>query len=358
MTLPGWLTDPDLLPVWQRLRAPLEQGAATTRLTGLERSTRHALGRLLGRPVTSDVRIVLAELELRLGRPVRDIVEQVTGRLRDRDAERAARDGPLAVLAEVDPAWAAGVRSSGLLTRLPDADRVVRLATLVLAELPGPGRLRTELAAAVTGDAHALDDGRPLAALVLRGLHGGALPDDRRAAWQSAGVLSDTVSTTVLTLGLAVDGTVPAGPRHLTPWDLRRSDVRAPGRVLVVENPSVLEAVAVRYGSEHALVCTAGWPAAVAVDVLRRLPAGSRYHGDLDWRGVEICGWLVERCRVVPWRMTAADYLAAPGGEPLSGREVSTPWDPELARAMAERGVAVHEEQLLAALVTDWVAGR
>ena len=366
MTVPDWLADPALLPVWRHLRGPLERGARTTRLAGLTRESRHALGLLLGRPVTGDVRLVLVELEPLIGRPVREVVVALTGPLRDRSAEQAARSAPVEVLAAVDLAWAQAVRASGVLSRVPDAMQVATQAVAVLAQLPGAARLRTELAAAVTGDAHALDDGRPLTSVVLRGLTSGPAPTtaaERREVWEAAGVHADRVSTTVLTLGLrpVAGGPLLAAaergdPVHLTPWDLRRYDPRVDAAVLVVENPSVLEAFAVRYGGTYAVVCTAGWPAHVAVELLDRLGAPLAYHGDLDWRGVEICGWLVTRCGVRPWRMTAADYLAAPGGGPLAGREVDTAWEPGLAAAMRERAVAVHEEQVVAELLDAWPA--
>ena len=364
MMVPPWLADPALLPVWRSLRAPLERGARTTRLHGLPRETRHALAAVLRRPVTGDVRLVLTDLEELLGAPPVQVVEALTGPLRDRSAERAARSAPLEVLAAVDVAWSEAVRRSGVLTRVPDAAAVARAAVAVRAALPGPSRLRTELAAAVTGDAHALDDGRPLAAVVLRGLADGPLPTsaaERRRLWESVGVHADTVSTTVLTLGLRplAGGPLLAAaergdPVHVTPWDLRRLDPRVADPVLVVENPSVLEAFALRYGGRHAVVCTAGWPAHVALDLLRRLAAPLRYHGDLDWRGVEICAWLVERCGVRPWLMTVEDYLGAPGGGALSGRPVATPWEPALAAAMESRGLAVHEEQVVERLLSAW----
>lgn len=364
MSVPSWWADPALLPVWLHLRGPLERGIRTTHLRGLTRETRHALSALLRRPVTGDVRLVLAELEALLDGPLVDVVEATTGPLRNRAAEHAARAAPLAVLAAVDVEWAAAVRASGVLSRVADAEAVARHAVAVLASLPGPSRLRTELAAAVTGDAHALDDGTPLAAVVLRGLTRGALPAtgaERRAVWESAGVHADTVSTSVLTLGLRpvaggplVDAADRGDPAHLTRWDLQRREVRVDGPVLVVENPSVLEAFALRYGGQFALVCSAGWPGGVALELLSVLHAPLRYHGDLDWRGVEICGWLVERYGVVPWRMTTADYLAAPGGAALTGREVATPWDPALAAAMRSRGAAVHEEQVVEQLLSRW----
>ncbi|MCW2681846.1 MAG: hypothetical protein JWM62_3247, partial [Frankiales bacterium] len=367
MTLPDWLADPALLPVWRRLRAPLERGARTTRLTGLDRATGHALSGVLGRPLVGDVPLVLADvsalLESRAGLTLEQVVVAATGPLRDRAAEQALRAAPLEVLAAADPVWAQDVRRSGLLTRLPDAEAVARHAVAVRALLPAsPARLRTELAGAVTGDAHALDEGRALAAVVLRGLAGGAVPAtaaQRRELWEQSGVLADTVSTSVLALGLRPvasgareqalrDAADRGDPVHLTPWDLRRVDLAlGSGRVLVVENPSVLESFAVRHGGRFAVVCTAGWPAAVALDLLDRLGVRLSYHGDFDWRGVEICSWLTARRGVEPWRMTGADYLTATGGGPLTGREAATPWDPTLADAMRERGVAVHEEQVV-----------
>ncbi len=374
MTLPAWLADPLLQPVWSRLRAPLERGARTTRLTALDRPTRHALSGVLGRPVTGDMTVSLADLDAllqdRAGINLVAIVEAATGPLRDRAAERTARSAPIELLAGVDAGWAERVRSSGLLARVADPVALVEQAIGVRDELLGKTRLRTELAAAVTGDAHALDDGRPLAALVLRGLTEvvPASAGGRRAVWERVGVLADTVSTSVLTLGLrpVADGVRERAlrtaaevgdPVHITPWMLRKIDgPLADEHVLVVENPAVLETFAVRHGGRFPVVCTSGWPSLVAIDLLHRLGAPMSYHGDFDWRGVEICGWLRQQVAVVPWRMTEQDYLAAPGGGPLEGRPVPTPWEPTLAVAMAERGEAVHQEQVLGALIDGWGA--
>jgi uncharacterized protein (TIGR02679 family) len=372
MTLPSWLADPLLASVWRRLRAPLERGAQTTRLVDLDQSTRHALSGVLGRPVTGDVTLVLADLELllrdRAGISLVEVIEAATGPLRDRTAEREARLAPIELLAGVDAVWAERVRSSGMLTRVTDAVSLVQQAISVREQLGTGTRLRTELAASVTGDAHALDDGKPLATLVLRALVA-VVPDSaagRRTVWDGVGVLADTVSTSVLTLGLRP---LAGGPRErmlraaadvgdpvpITPWLLHKLEVSVGHRqVLVVENPSVLEAFAVRHGGRFSVVCTSGWPSNVAVDLLHRLSARLSYHGDFDWRGVEICGWLRQQVGVVPWRMTEQDYRAAPGGGPLEGRPASTDWDPSLADAMAERGVAVHEEQVIRSLLDSW----
>jgi hypothetical protein len=55
--------------------------------------------------------------------------------------------------------------------------------------------------------------------------------------------------------------------------------------------------------------------------------------------------------------MTAADYIdAAPGGITLLGTPVTTPWNPELAEAMREKGRAVMEERLLEQLLDDLIS--
>ena len=378
MTLPEWLTVAELRPVWQSLRRPLEHGHRTSRLlSDLPRESRHALSGLLGRPLPPSGVLSVAdldtELRARAGVGLRQVVVDVTGPLRDRAAEQARRDEPLTVLAAVDERWAEAVRVSGVLRRTGDPLDVVRGAVAVRSLLPCRPRLRTRLAADVLGDAHALDDGTTVSTVVLRGLAtDGRVPADaagRRALWASVGVLADTVSATVLTLGLRPSADGPrerllgavaelGEPVHLTQRHLAAVDLTlAPEQtVLVCENPAVLEAVADRYGGAYPVVCVSGWPSPVAVDVLNALRAPLLYHGDLDWPGAAICAWLMERCGVVPWRMSVADYRAAPPGRPLDGAPGATPWDPPLAAAMAERGVTVHEEQvldeLLAALPT------
>lgn len=380
---PQWLTDPALEPVWRGLREPLERGAARARLPELPRSARHALAGLLGRPVVAAVPVVeLAELSTdltrRTGLSLPEVVASLTGPLRDLRSERTAalsrRSEPLELLTALSagldrpwlPQWLAAVRTAGTLTREPEWERVVRAAVQVLEVVlsGGAARSRTELAASCAGDAHALDAGAPVGALVLRALAlevGEPWPtsaEARRALWELAGVLPDLVSQTVLTLGLR------GGPAHLTAWDLRREPVRVAGGtpVLVCENPAVLEAFAVA-GTDAVVVCGSGSPSVLCLQVLDALSACGallHYHGDFDWPGVEICNRLVARCGVRPWRMSAADYLsvARPGGLPLSGRRAEAGWDARLGPAMERTGVAVHEEQVLADLVRAWSSAR
>ena len=409
--LPAWLADPALSSVWSQLRAPLERrGNDVTggvRMRNLDRETRHALAGLLGRSIVTDtVSVDLAELDMtlrgRAGRGLRDVVATATGEpLRDRPAERLAvsrrREELLELLqSRVEgswalrarpwvPEWLAGVRASGMLTRIGDVRVTVASAVAVLERvLDTDSMSRGDLAAELAHDAHALDDGTAVGALVLRALAAAeglrAVPPDargRRELWSRFGVATDLVSTTVLTLGLRpqahgsrerrlCDAADDGDPIHLTGRDLQglRLRLEPTTRVLVCENPRVLEAFADRYGGRFAVVCTAGWPSAVACDVLHALRAGQAellYHGDFDWAGIEIANWLIAQCGVVPWQMATADYeaaVAAAAGAPsdirLDDRQVEASWDPELAATMRALGRPVHEEAVLTGFLGAW----
>ncbi|TNC25057.1 TIGR02679 domain-containing protein [Amycolatopsis alkalitolerans] len=410
--VPAWLADPALEPVWRRLAEALEKRGLTptgiVEVTGLDRAGRHAVSGLVGKPVHKDrVRIDLTTVDIFLRERsgiggLRSVVEAVRGApLVDRPALRSARSAsreapyvtarawlaahPDANLAWADE-WLAGLRRTGYLRRRPNAVALVERALEVLADRftaggtgnagvvgvdaePSPvadGRSadvvsRVELAARVCGDAHALDADRPLAHLVLRGIaaaHGidvSASAAGRRNLWERAGVRSDSVSSTCLTFG------VRDGVRHLTPWDLARTPVRpVPGAdVLVCENPRVLEAFAERR-REVIVVCTAGEPNLVTLDVLRALrgTVTLRYHGDFDWPGIAIANRLVHTLDVQPWLMTAADYRDAVDALrdrlDLGGAPVIPAWDPDLGEAMTSAGVAVHEESVLDTLVATF----
>ncbi len=387
----GWVDDPALRRIWASLRARLEQRGLRAEghvvLTDLGPEERLAVAGLVGRPVTSPrCRVDLAALDATLAARsgiggLVAVLASVSGEApRDRPGERARRaadrDAPFtlarALLAEDGwrEEWLDGVRRVGLLRRATDPEGAVRSAAAVLARLPA-ALSRTELAAAVGADAHALDDGRTVAALVLRALaaqRGDAPPttaSGRRALWESAGVRVDRVSSTCLTLGLRATGPGSAvarlgaaadsgDPMHVTAWDLGRCALVVPDTVLVAENPRVLEAVAERHGARYPVVCTSGRPTLVVLDVLRALDGAClRYHGDFDWPGVAIANQLVAQVGVVPWRMGAADYLVglATGGVPLTGAPVDPAWDPELGAAMRHGGVAVHEEAVLPVLL-------
>lgn len=401
--LAEWVRDPGLVPVWAAARDRMErngvQPSGVVTVTGLDRASRHAVSGLLGRPVVRDsVRVDLHVLDdvVRERSGVGGLVavlEALGGPLRNRPAERssvtAAREAPYSALRSwlhhrpdvatqpwVEP-WLAGVRRSGLLSRDPDGVSTLLRAVRIASDR-GAGAepvARTQLAADSTGDSHALDEGTVLAQLVLRALAAAAgepMPttaSGRRALWDRYGVLADAVSSTCLTLGLRPGEDTPVArrlrlaadagdPVHVTGWDVVRSDLSiGPDTwVLVCENPRVLEAVAEQRGGDVVVVCTAGMPGLVALEVLRRLRDGGAYlayHGDFDWPGIAIANRMVAQVGCHPWRMSAADYLTAArdDGPPLEGSPVSPSWDVTLGTAMKRRGVAVHEEAVVAGLI-------
>ncbi len=130
----------------------------------------------------------------------------------------------------------------------------------------------------------------------------------------------------------------------------------------VVENPSVLAMAVHRFGPAcPPLVCTAGWPNTAAVTLLRGLRAAGAqlcYHGDFDGEGLRIAAYVIDRTGALPWRMSTADYLdAVTDHGPPPGRLTDAPWDPHLAVALAERGVAVPEERVAPVLLDELSAG-
>lgn len=235
----------------------------------------------------------------------------------------------------------------------------------------GTGLRRVAVVAAeLTGDAHGLDRGRPAATLVVHALawlSEQPFPADAagwRRIWSEAGVACDDLSCDVLVLNL------PGWPMEPLRLTLRQvSAWQAPPRsghddppVFVCENPAVVAAAADHLGEQApGMVCLDGMPSTAALVVLEALSGTDRvvaYHGDFDWSGLTIATVLARKVPVArPWRFTTADYCGAVGAGfgtvPLTGRATESPWDEDLAPAMAEAGVAVYEEQVLAGLLDD-----
>ncbi|MFD9942376.1 TIGR02679 family protein [Nonomuraea sp. NPDC059022] len=267
--------------------------------------------------------------------------------------------------------WRGWLDSSGLVRRLApepaDAGSLLDRLVAVLARLPSTGVPIGRLAAETCGDAHALDDGRPVATLALSAARalaglpyaaeGGA--DARRAAWAAVGVHLDELSSLVLSLGLPGDPT-PGEPHVRTLRQLRRAEPIAAGLVRLCENPVVVAAAADDLGAAcPPLVCVNGRPSAAVWRLLGLLAAGGSsfaYHGDFDWGGVAIAAAVHERVGFTPWRYDAASYRRAAGDAPLAGRAVPTPWDPPLSEAMRRRAVRVEEELVLSELLSDLAA--
>jgi uncharacterized protein (TIGR02679 family) len=345
------------------------------------------------RPSGDQIRVTLTELDAALraggaGRGLIDTIEELTGPIVDRRARSADQRDRQAALWEVADrhpasrdlqvrAWLDSVRQRGRLTRLAVDDP----ATVLTAALDSVAWLIEHRAAGATslplpavaarlfGDAHALDPDTPVGILLddaIVTLYG---TTDARDAWQSFGVLLDTVSSSALTYmlpgapGTAADAARRmAEPMRVTHRMLVRGfglDVRRGDVVWVCENPAIVALAADHLGDAcQPLVCLDGMPAAVTRRLLARLRtdgAELRVHTDFDYGGIAITTHVTAGLNALPWRMAEADYLAgldAPSTT-LAQAISTTPWDPALARAMNRHRRAIHEEAIYESLLAD-----
>jgi uncharacterized protein (TIGR02679 family) len=390
----------------RRARDRLEAGrplTGTVTLTAATLEQRRAVEQLTGRVARSGTSVSVSLTEI--DRILRDsgiapdglaeAVTHLTGPLRDRNRERAdlavawgaafaSLDAAVNRRDELSP-WREWLDTTGVVRRLapePDQARLLlaQVAT-VLLRLPAGGIPIGRLAAECCGDAHALDDGRPVGTLVLSAVRALAgLPfaaegsaDSRRAAWAAVGVHLDELSSLVLCLGLPGDTRTGLGrvlascreagqPTVLALRQLRCHDepLRA-ARVRMCENPVVVAAAADELGARcQPLVCVGGQPSAAVWRLLELLAAGGAqfdYHGDFDWGGVRIARTVLQRLSWRPWRYDHQAYKAAVSAAhlltPLVGEPAATPWDPELASAMRHRNVRIEEELTLDLLLQD-----
>lgn len=393
----------------RRARDRLESGrllTGTVTLSAASPEQRRAVERLTGRAAGSGVSLSVSLAEV--DRILRDsgaapgglaeAVTRLTGPIGDRRRERAdlaaawaaafaVLDACVADRAEL-ASWRAWLDTTGVVRRIaPKPDRARLLlgqVSAVLSRLPSRGVPLGRLAAECCGDAHALDDGRPVGTLVLSAVRALAgLPfaaegtaDSRRFAWATAGVHLDELSSLVLCLGLPGDARTPLGrtlascceegqPVVLTLRQLRCHGKPLPaGRVRICENPVVVAAAADELGARcRPLICVGGQPSAAGWQLLELLAAGGAdfaYHGDFDWGGVRIANSVGHRVDWLPWRYDHLAYEAvvstASPPEPsarLVGEPVATPWDPELAVAMGRHQLRIEEELTLDALLQD-----
>jgi len=383
----------------QRLRRRYEQRSldgqsAKLRLTGLDETEYAALAALLGLPARhrGSVQIDLASLDAAfhdagIAASLRDALEALDGPLVDRAAEKE-RIHLLwqEVVVTCEPplrGWLQEPHGLGLLKRLARRDVgfagiLCKGAAAVLQRLPARGIPRAQLAAETLGDAHALDDGRPLAALViavLRSLRSDAEPtikdetalERRRDTWAEVGVLVNELARPALCLNLP--GAAPLGhPAYLSLRWLLRTPVawEVQGRdIYVCENPNVVAIAADRLGAQcRPLICTEGMPAAAQRTLLGQMVARGarlRYHGDFDWPGVAIGNHVVREFGAHAWRFAHNDYIdsqskAAQPGFGLRGDFVKANWDPALSAVMQELGTAIPEESVVDCLVQDLAA--
>lgn len=386
----------------RRLRARYERGDTVDvfTLSGLTLSERRALESLLGRSArsASSMRLKRSELDAVIARAgvaadLRAALEALDGPLTDRKARRMELEREWStVLGGVDERRLRSLLSAtpgvALLKRLAGGDPVrgmtlLERARLVLARIPARGIPLSRLAAETLGDSHALDAGQPVAALVLRACRGDEPGratgdasftdiDSRRDQWARVGVSVNELAAPVLCLNLQARDTTSVAkltaiaatqgePVHLSLRALLRC---APtwnvDIVYVCENASVVAIAADRLGADCApLVCTDGMPAAAQQALLGQLQdcgAQLHYHGDFDWPGLTIGNFVLRRFRAAPWRFGADDYRAATADVVLSLSEdsrVEADWDDELAPALAQRGIVVHEEAVVETLLLD-----
>ena len=393
----------------QRARDRLESGRPPTGTVTLSAATleqRSAVERLTGRAARSGVSLSVSLTEV--DRILRDsgaapgglaeAVTRLTGPLRDRNRERAELASAWGgAFASLDAAvagrdelvrWRGWLDTTGVVRRLAPEPEPARLllaqVVAALRRLPSRGIPIGRLAAECCGDAHALDDGRPVGTLVLsaaRALAG--LPfaaegtaDSRRAAWAAVGVHLDELSSLALCLGLPGDTRTALGrtlascreagqPAVLTLRQLRcHEEPLSAARVRICENPVVVAAAADELGAGcQPLVCVGGQPSAAGWRLLRLLTVGGAefgYHGDFDWGGVRIANTVRRRVNWWPWRYDHAAYQAAvSAAHPLAvlaglvGEPAETPWDTGLATAMRHLNLRIEEELTLDALLQD-----
>jgi uncharacterized protein (TIGR02679 family) len=406
------LGDPALTWVLDRVRRRIELGQPVDGTIARRSATaaeRDAVARLFGRPprAAHGLSVPLGELDALLRRSgvhsggLAEAVITLTGPVTIR-ADAAADDERrwAAAFARIETAsagrpllaeWVDRVQTTGAMKRLaggsPDRAREMFDALVsVVAALPASrGESLSAFAARVTGRAHALDDDSPLGTLALaaaRALAGleppgpGESPAEaRREAWAAVGVLCDELSSTVLTLGLPGDASTTgrvltaAGAGGEPVWLTLRQLVRSPpqwelaglGRVLVVENPSVIALAADTLAARRIpIVCTNGQPRAAVMVLLRSLAAAGvllLHHGDFDWSGLTIGNLLHRRIPVKPWQFDRHAYLRAvaahPHAAPLAGPPTEASWDPALADAMRGAGRRIEEELVAEELLEE-----
>jgi uncharacterized protein (TIGR02679 family) len=200
----------------ERIGGQLEGRIGLTAATDDERHLVRGLTDQHRAPDTARLSISLGELDAGLrrvhGEGLLELLTCLGGPLRDRPAEAATRDAALGAMVSSRheqetwyECWRAELAADGTATRLVrrGEPHLLTQAVAVLDQLPAAGTPLPVLAEYVTGDLKALS-GDTLAHLVLRALmlrEQCAAPENaeqRRALWDSAGVVVDDLASQVL----------------------------------------------------------------------------------------------------------------------------------------------------------------
>jgi uncharacterized protein (TIGR02679 family) len=409
-----------LLALRRRLRQKFERGDAngnieSFRMSNLTPDEHAALASLLGRSArfSSSMQVDVGAIDAALQRvgiagSLREALELIDGPIvHIETARRNAEALWSQVISECSHAALSELLHAsagfGLLKRLSgrDADTARRLCTgaeAVLRALPANGTTRAQLAANTLGDAHALDNGRATATLVLAvwrdiiaplpeideaaqaadadGLVPTEAANERnRDIWARAGVLVNELARPALLLNLCASTnarfTKASGEpdyaslrvllRSPPCWNVGGQDV------FVCENPNLIAIAADRLGRSCApMICTDGMPAAAQRTLLRqmvRAGARLRYHGDFDWPGLRIANHVIREYAARPWQFGASDYATAVQAAPrpgliLEGSPVVSSWDEELGTLMQAHQLSIAEESVTDLLLRDLDADR
>jgi len=241
---------------------------------------------------------------------------------------------------------------------------------LTVDDLPAPARIDRRLL--VPTEPHALDDGTPLAGLVLAllvamGRIPASLRSKPRAAWDHVGVDCDDVIGGLTTIGIAPLGWhVPAGVMvTIPPRELARCEWPAPEQpnayIFVTENPSVIAAAADDPAAGNfRLICTVGTPSSLEIASLATLASAGwqvAVRADFDSAGLTHVTALLDGIPgAIPWRMGESDYLKALGDSERTehqGAYPETHWASALAATMRQYGRDAYEEPLIPELLVD-----
>ena len=403
-SLPDSLLDPRMRSVWTAARQRLDKGGPASRgriRPGLNPHSRLVIASLIGREPTKTVDLTNLEQALidrgigsnldealtRLGHPPSAVASRRRAEKARTIAVREAIKTQVSSWPEPwSDQWAKTVKSAGLLSTL-DPQETTRLTCRVRTLLDhlnhNPSGLfsRTELAAHLYGSSHALDNNRKLFRFVEHALRLRIRRSDLhgRELFEHVGIEHCLVSAPVLTWAIPAIKDNPLGkqiheanrgnlPLHINLYALRQNRVRVPPdtRVLVVENPRLVEAAAQR-NLPACVIASNGNPTTAVTTLVSQL-ANSRarlwFHADFDQAGFMIGNlWYKNGHR--PWMMTHTDYLNAVREAEKDGLDLpvdnkprscgETPWDPKLRSAYQNRCLQIHEEFLADGVLTGFV---
>lgn len=284
----------------------------------------------------------------------------------------------------------ASLRNSGWLRRLTSRDPVAATSLLdrsfaLLNLLPARPTPLAVFAAKHCGSAHALDNNTSLGRIMLKLLAKQAVvgtrenrAGKRRHIWESVGVVTDELSSTVLTLNLPAIGNSLTDrmlqdhlrygmPARLTFRHLRLHSptFKLPpdghdSRIYVCENPSILDEASNRIGAScPPMICVEGHPSLACWVLLEQLCCAKfrlAYHGDFDWGGVRIANKLYGAFGFEPWRFTSTSHcIRSQHHRKLRPPESEALWDKTLSETIRRSEVSVEEESSIDELLADLI---